>query len=241
METVKYILALPDYIDNVGYIYPIRLKDYDLFSQCTIPLYYSKFDFDEEIQHYPLLDLIVTSGLQNPNIIHSLQTLFSLATRKKVTFALKEDSLDDYSFVIDDEHSITRDNYDVVRQTLMKQNLIFEQKKFKNKIVAEWAEKVIKARAKNGIKMTIEDMISTVSIYKGASYDDLAEQTLYQLNADFQRLNKFKSYDTSISLASVAGVDKLEHFASELNLFKNPYDDLFVSKDKLNKLDSAMT
>lgn len=241
MEKVQYILGKPEYIDGVGDIHPIILNDYDIFIDCATPLYYSKQHFQQDINEFNLLDVIVVLGLKERTILQSLEKLFSLVTRKKTYFVMDEGNLDNYAFVIDKDLSINKDNYDIVRQTIMKQNLIFEPKVFKNKLVQQWAEKVIKARAKNSVKITIEDMITTVSNFKGKSYKEIAEQTLYQLNADFQQITKFKSYDSSIALANIAGLDKLEHFAGGLNLFKNPYDDLFVSKDKLNKLDSAMT
>lgn len=116
----------------------------------------------------------------------------------------------------------------------MKQNLLHEPKVFKNKLVQEWAEKTLKARQKNGVKYGIEDVITTVKNYSGITYQEVMEQTIYQVYADFQRINKLKDYDVAVSF-KCAGAEKIKipYFAEELNMFKNPYDDLFVDKSKL--------
>jgi len=130
-------------------------------------------------------------------------------------------------------------NYDIVRQTIMKQNLMFEPKIYKNKLVQEWANKVLESRAKNSANITFEDFITTVKNFDGLTYDQIMEQSIYQLYADFYRIGKMKEFDKSCLFATVSTEPiSIQHFAQSLEMWKSPYDDLFVDSSKLDKFGS---
>ena len=112
---------------------------------------------------------------------------------------------------------------------------MFEQKIYKNKIVQEWAMQVIESKMKDRAKIGMEEMITTVSIFTGKHYWDLEKYSIYQIYSEFYRIRKSKAYDFSMMAACQgAKVDNID-FAEDLDIYKNPYDDLFVSNDKLNK------
>lgn len=243
--TLNYIFGKPKYLVGIGEIFPIRLNDLDEFNEVSGLLYISRNHF--ESNNIPLLDLLFLSAdhlkTTKENIVLSLEKLFSLVLRKDVFFVVDkrdDDAISRYSFFIDEHHSISNKNYDELRQIVMKQNLMFEQKVFKDKIVQEWANKVIEAKSKNSAKITTEDIITTVSVYKGIDYDKLKDYTIYQLYADFYRVRKIKKHESDIIFRSVSDKVTIEDFAEEIQMFKNPYDDLFVSKSKLSKLNNVM-
>ncbi|MNH66532.1 hypothetical protein D3C73_185650 [compost metagenome] len=239
-ETTKYIFGEPDFTESVGHIYPVKLKDYDQFQEASSVLYYNKHHFGDEFQEFLLLDLIVL-GLREQKFIDDLQTIFTIVTQKEVEFKYDETN-QSYGFILDNTYLINGLNYDEIRQIIMKQNIMFEQKVYKDKRVQAWAEKTMKARSKNGIKMDLEDIISTVSVITGKNYSDLREYTIYQLQSDFNRINKIKSYDTTVSFMCAGDTkSSLTHYAEKVDLFKNPYDDIFVSKDKLSNLNKAFS
>lgn len=231
------ILGKPLFVEDIGEIYPIKMKDYDQFVSCSYPLYYSKAHF-KGFEQYPLLDLLV-EGVKDPNMVPSLEQLFSLVTKKEVRFVSNDLQ---YGFVIDANHVITNLNYDNLRTVVMKQNILHEEKVYENPIVREWAQKVMKAKIKNAPRVGVEEMLSTVSVVKGIPYDVLLEQTYYQLYADFKRIYKIKAYEASVQAAFVSGSKnaKIENFAEEVNMYENPYDNLFVDKNRLNSLNSAL-
>lgn len=136
---------------------------------------------------------------------------------------------------------IDKNNYDQVRSLIMHQNLMNEQKVYKDKLVQEWANKALEAKNRKGIQMTFEDMLSTVSVYAGKHYSELGKYTIYQLQSDFNRIGKLIEYDATISF-KCAGDTKspLKHYAEHVDLFRDPNDDLFVSQDKLKGLNQAM-
>ncbi|KAA9007387.1 hypothetical protein F4V43_02550 [Paenibacillus spiritus] len=235
-ESSNLIFGRPDYIEGVGLVYPIRLKDYDRFQEVSSVLYYSKKHFGEEYDSFYLLDLIVL-GLREDSIIHSLQDIFRIVCRNPdVTFYWVSDS--EYGFKIDENHEINRSNYEIVRAVIMHQNIMIEQRVYKSKLAQEWAEKALKAKSKNGVKILFEDIVSTVSVYTGKHYWDLENYTIYQLQTDYHRINKLKEYDTSIQIMCVSGKGNLGHFSEHVDLFKDPYDDVFIDKEQ-SKLGSV--
>jgi len=122
----------------------------------------------------------------------------------------------------------------------MKQNLMFEQKIYKTEIVQKWADKAMKAKQKNAPKITFEDMVSTVSVSCGKHYSDLENYTIYQIYSDFYRLRKITDFDVSIQYRCAGADIKFQDYAESLDLYHNPYDDLFVSSDKLKGLNNVM-
>jgi hypothetical protein len=169
------------------------------------------------------------------NFLDKFCKLFSLVTLKEVYFIEK-----DLTFWVNDGGYINPTNYEKVRAIIMRQNLIHEQRVYKTKLMNEWAMKAIKAKQKNAPKMSLEDMVSTVSVGAGKNYCDLQEYTIYQIYSDFYRLRKIINYDTTVQYKCVGSDIKLEDYAEDLDLFHNPYDDLFVSSDKLSGLNKAI-
>ena len=239
--SLKYIFGKPSFIDGVGNIYPVRMKDWDEFEENIRPLLLTKKHFQIE-EDVPLLDLIVAVGFQEYIIINNLENIFKIVLRtENVAFVFDEQR---YAFIINEESAIHSRNYDEVRKIIMHQNLLFEPKVYKSKVMQEWAEKVLEARRKNAPNITLEEKITTIAAFNGKHYWDLEEYTIYQIEAEFARICAFKNYDTSSHLFARDYVNpadiKLDHFAEKIDLFKNPYDDLFKSKDKLKNINKAL-
>lgn len=254
MDSVKYILRKPDYVDGVGEIYPITLENYDEFMNMTNIISLSYDHFQEVIENNErkiilarqmgidpddirLYDLIKFLSLEfeNPLVMfRNLENVFSLVLQNTVKFNSQLQT-----FIIDESGEINRDNYDIVREIIMRQNLLFVPKVYKNKLMQEWAEKALKARAKNSIDSTIEDMITTVSVLGGKTYDQLKKYTIYQLKAEFNRILKIETF-RSYQLYKIAGAEDIPnvHFAENIDMFINPYDlsQLVNKDDKLSKV-----
>lgn len=236
MDGLKYIFAQPDYINGIGNIYPVKLKDYDKFRECSRFLYISKNHFGNI--DCPLLVLLFMSakqlGISIDDLIKNLSELFSLVTHTDVKFISNTEV---EGFILNYTNIIYIHNYDELRNIIMKQNLMFEQKIYKNKLIQEWAEKVIKSKQHNSANITIEDLVTTVKVYEGISYKEIMNYTIYQLYADFYRISKLEKFqqDSLFATVSSKSID-ITHFAEKINMFYNPYDDLFVDSNKLNKL-----
>lgn len=235
--SVDHILGRSCAVEGAGQIHPIRLVDYDEFSANSDVLNISRQAFQRN--DFLLLDLIIF-GLQDSAIVKQLEKVLSLVLKKPIVLAADVNG-NMYGFVDDQGNvCVTNETYDRVREVIMQQNLLFEPKMFNDPLAQEWANKVLRARAK-GSTMTIEDMVTTVHVYSGISYKEIEQYTIYQLYASFNRLTLLKGYDTGIAL-KIAGAEKMEvkHYAERLEMFRNPYEDLFVQRDKLGKLDHAL-
>ena len=246
--SLQYIFARPDYVDKAGDIFPIRLIDYEAFEQCSSILYISKNHFKKN--PYPLLFLIFMSaehlGFKNEReLIKEFEKLFSLVARKDFKFVESDDNAWFECEYEEDgvvkKNYINVDNYDAVRTTITKQNLLFEQKIYKTERTRRWAEKALKTKQKKAPKITLEDIVTTVSVSCGKNYSDLQYYTIYQLYSDFYRLRKIAEYDASVHFLCAGAKDlKLQDFAESLDLYHNPYDDLFVDSSKLSGLNKVM-
>lgn len=235
MSQLNHIFSKPTCTEDIDQttsipIYPIKLKDLDEFQRCSYLLNFSKENFEESEK--PLLFLIFAAAgrlnLQYEQLTETFCKLFSLVTQKEVSF--------DYSyFLIGKLKFVGVENYSQVREIIMRQNLIHEPKVFKDPLVQEWANMVLESKTKKGPKITIEDMITTVSVETGKHYAELENYSKYQLFSDFYRIRKMKNYDLSLLARSNGGDVEIVDFAEDLDLYKNPYDDLFVDSSKLDK------
>lgn len=249
MSLLSNIFQKPKAIPSVGEIYPVLMKDYDEFMDNANVISYTYDHFNlEEIapmlgvlsEELKLLDLITLVSKETNTYEQTFDNLckvFSIILRKKVDFTFGHTGVcffDNKGFLID------RDNYDEIRSIIMKQNLIFSQKIYKSRLVQEWANKVLEARAKNAIDITIEDMITTIAVVSGKHYWDLENYTYYQIKAEFARIGKDKAYHTNVAY-QCAGAEKItiEHYAENTDIFKNPFDDVFKSSEN-SKLDKAL-
>jgi len=240
---IKDIFDKPTFIKDAGEIYPAKVKDFDEFSENSGLLYISKNHFDSKVQQYPLFDLIIAScatlGFSFEDITDKFCKLFEIVTHKKVSIGeLKEKLI----FIIGENNFINSDNYEEVRKEIMRQNLIPEAKVYKNELTRKWAEKVLKAKQKNAPKISLEDIITTVSVGCCKHYSDLENYTIYQIYSDFYRLRKMIQFDSDVHYRCVGADIKFEDYATDISsdLYHNPYDDLFVSADKLGGLNKIV-
>jgi hypothetical protein len=135
--SINNLFGEPFLIEGIGNVYPIRLIDWEKFESVVPLLLYSEKNFQTNGE-YPLLDLLIR-GISDDAIADSLEIIFQLALRNNdVKFVIYD--IDQYKFMIDDEHSITSENYPYIRNVIMQQNILFEPKIYKNKEVQKWAE-----------------------------------------------------------------------------------------------------
>lgn len=241
-NSLKYIFAQPEFIEGIGDVYPIKLKDYDKFQECSGILYISKNNF-KNCDDVPLLDLIFVCaeqlGFTPQELILSFEKLFSLVLRKEVKFVEFKSYFD-----IEGKYKIDALNYEILRTVVMNQNIMIEPKVYKTEIMNKWAQKALIAKQKNAPKITMEDMITTIKNYNGFTYEQILEQTIYQINSDFYRIRKMMNHDIGVQYKCSQNYDPssvtVEDFAESLDLYHSPYDDLFVDKDKLGGLEKAM-
>jgi hypothetical protein len=242
--TLDNILNKSIFVENFGNIYPVKLKNWDEFELNLNPVILGKDHIPLNIEDdFPLLDRLFALGRQDENVFMNLCKVFNIiAQSQKFQLLVGEQ---DYVFVNENNQIINRENYDGIRQIILQQNILFEPKIYKNPTIKKWAEKVLASRGKNAPNVTLEDKLSTVSVFSGKHYWELADYTMYQLNYDFNRICKVKNYDTQSMMFANPYADlskfKLEHFAENINMYENPYDGIFKETSSLSKINGAIS
>ncbi|WP_425203604.1 hypothetical protein [Priestia megaterium] len=245
MSHLKNLRGKPTFIEGIGNVYPIKIRDWEKFDNLKELISVKKEHFfieDEAIKNF---DLIMAHAISDIEVRYKVEELLKLTLRCEMLNLVKDD-LGYYGYIVANEETgeITRDNYDKFRSVVMEQNLLIEPKVFKHPAVAKQAEKAMKERAKGGITITLEDKITTVATMDGRDFEDYEDYTYYQLEAKFERISKIEeSRSQSIMFANpYADFSKMKlvHFAESINLRKDPYKDLFKDSSKLKKLDKAV-
>jgi len=258
--SLNYLLAQPDCVEdkinpnNSILIYPIKLKYYEEFSKYAGILYLSKNHFDENFRHFDLLELLFIShqdlGFTIDSFIDNFCKLFNFVTLRDVSFSEQDSGFIFYDDIYNENENIkvkkviNQSNYEQLRDVIMRQNLIIEKKIYKTKLMTEWVEKAMRAKQKTAAKITLEDVVSTISVGCGKHYWELEDYTIYQIYSDFYRLGKIIEHDITVQFKCSQNYDptsiSIENYSESLDLYHNPYDDLFVSSDKLSGLNKVM-
>ena len=250
VNMVSNIFSHSKFIEGIGHVHPIQMKHYDTFMNMAsfITISYDHFDVkDEHKDEVKLLDLLRLHLSQYENkyeLFEKMSDLFTIVLRKKIKYFFDEEKFILCFFNENKKKEltsiITRDNYDELRTVIMKQNLLFEQKVFKSKVKQEWAEMVLKARAKNSVDMEIEDMLTTIAVESGKHYWDLEKYSIYQVKAEFARIGKLKGFETNLAL--IGNTDKIDnlHYAEKTDIHVNPYDTIFKENKTIGKLEKSM-
>jgi len=227
------IFQKPLEFKGVGKIYPIQMKDWDEFESYLQILMLNNTHFEDATES--LLYKLVNIGIENPAIIIGLQNIFNLITRTS-TFQFNWD-LDVLLFVNEEKQFINELMYDELRKVVLHQNLLIEPKVFKNPMMQEWADKVLASRNRKSANVRLEDMVTTVAALSSKHYEDLESYSMYQLKSEFYRHKHIKHYDSIANAYGnpyAASEIELPEFAQDLDLYADPYKDIFKSDKDMN-------
>lgn len=230
------VLGQPKEVENLGKVYPVTLDKYEDFMTHAQILQYTKKHFHADLQEFTLFELAV-SQLISAGALDSFKYMLFLVTDKEWHFYNAQN--EQYMFISDDS-VLNNKNFDEFRDVVMKQNLMYEDRVFKSPMLKRWADKVLDARSKNGADVTLEDIVGVVHIFTGVPYHEIAQYTLYQLKYTFQRVIKLEAHRASVTLLPHREDGKVEPFVDKVELYKHPYDDVFVEKSKLDGLNKAI-
>lgn len=279
---------LPTYIENIGEVYPIKIKEYEVFKKMANKYLLAGRKWVTNIFKYPkdeyLLDYFVKNahiiknmkqgmelielmnGMEeNPEIqelknqlsfltqnemlnysTEEMSKMFSMCLNKKVEFEFisydeKEDVID-YLFKVEGEenYSITKYNYEELRNLIMKQNLLFEPISSPSAQGNEIIQKAIESLNKKSVGMELESVCSVVSVYKGISDTELYEYTYYRLMLDYETIERLNNnIFNALFMAQGSTEAKIQQLCEKIDLQRNPYDGL-LRKHKASSLDKRL-
>jgi len=232
MQSIKqfYILGIPIQIPNIGSAHFVRISDMPEFTllqniltinKDKIISMYKQQNTDEEAIDYFTNHISLYQWIINiPEVKESYLQLFY--------FIFKEDVFD----------KVNDDNFEYLRQLIMEMNCIKEEKINPNPEIQKWIDKSKKFKQGNEI-LTFEDIVTSIAVGTGYTYEYINNLTLYQFNLTFQRISAFKSYDTSTLFSTVSSEKiNIESWCKNIDLFKEESNG--VSRDEFNKLKGSV-
>lgn len=142
-----------------------------------------------------------------------------------------------FSKVFNDESILPKfneDNFCYYRKLVMRMNGIKEEEINPNPEIQEWVEKSKRVKSQNQDEIHFSDIISSVVVYAGRSYEEVRNWSLLQLYHSFHRIGYFKNYDTS-TLFSTVSSDKIDikSWGTHIDLFEN--EKHVITRDELAK------
>ena len=250
--TLNLLFNEPCNIDDKCTIYPISVKDYERFMGYTKYLSLSKKqlmlgDKDNLLQTVILISVAEkTQGqldLTNPKTIDSMNDvledfcrMFSIITKKKIE--CKSSNNGGFYFV-GEKTLIDSNNYDDIREAIMKMTLLKEPKVFKNKEVEKWYYKAMKASQRGKKEIDLDDIISIVVQDMKYTFEYVYNLNIFQLYVLYARINNSVSYETISKFRCVGDVKvKLEYNDGVIpNLYKDTeLGDMLMSESEMQSM-----
>jgi len=237
------IFGLPRELNNVGKVYPIRMKDYLEFCNYSWILKFEKahtYVKSEEISNFEAIiyrefecDLI--KGFEGNDLIklkiYALGQIIRLTIHEEPKFDFSKNQ-----FILSNNKKIDRDNYDEFRNIVMEQNLITKEKIYKSKELEQIFKKARKAKEKESGEgeLGFDEIVSVVRVKTGNTYEELLQETYYQLMTDFLRINEIVNHEDTIIFASQVGTDKIKinSISKKITLMQEDPDETYIKKFK---------
>lgn len=141
-----------------------------------------------------------------------------------------------FAELFDDAHAwdkVDAKTFDYYRDLLIKMNGITVPETNPNPEIQKWIDKSNRVKQQNnddGLDFT--SMISSLFVV-GHSFKDINNLTMYQFYMAFQRLAKFKEYDSTTLFATVAPDVKVENWFKTIKLGEK--ESSFMSKEIFSK------
>lgn len=241
--TDELLQDLPCFILGCGMIYPLKVKEYQSF----LSKYGSLFMFDEEslnmilpkemnkenMTYMSKVILYNSLSLQTQsleygvemggeafikNCLNDLEKAFSIVTKKQIKYNNENNSFTDDSNSI----NINVDNFSDVRKVIAMQNLIKEPTMYED---AEYTQLIMEARRRknkqNGGNINISEMVTYVKNYGKVTYEEIFNENVLQLFADYRSMIQMEYYRTIMNFKLVSSE------VGNTNLAEGFIDDLY--------------
>ena len=244
-------------------LYPVKVKDFKILEKRIMYLLLSKrhYKLDNNVN---LFEYVVGINLARvkqekekrsndevpmelilEEVVKEFEELFTVICREKIKLDYEKMlQTGEISFTNKDHtNMINRNNYEKIRQIVLKQNAIKEPTIFENKLEEQLAQKYMKAmQSKNKGKSISElgDIANFVSCYTGKSYEELYNQNIMQLQADYYRCISLNTHRTNTIFGTVSDKVKInglnEEVISKLSIFAGSVTGILFTGEALSLL-----
>lgn len=215
-------------------IHPVKLLEWEEFSVVSNKYLLYGYDFlwyrteaDEDAKLFDLIVALVSSEvLATEDIgcqaVKDLEKLFSIVTRKFVKYRLNEAN-SQWEIITEDGEVINRDNYDDIRDVIMRQNIIHEPLIVEDEYSQEIIDKGIKALSGGKKDFSFESMVAYVCCFKGIDSKELDDYSYYRLRCDVEMLQRIETNRAiHIYRSQGAKANVINEFKA-FECHKNPY------------------
>lgn len=127
---------------------------------------------------------------------------------------------------------VNEENFDELRALILAMSSIPEDETSSNPEIQRRLDKDREVKSRAGSNIETTDMITSINVATGISYSEIAKQTYFQVQSTFKRIAKFKAYDFTTLMATVAEKVELENWAEHIPLINE--DEQAISRDKFN-------
>lgn len=212
---------------SAGYLAPIKVEEYDDYSASL-----SMMAMDKTYIVYSYLTLPKSPEVND--IINHLvdMNLYEIVQGIPDFRNAYEDVYQKVFLDKKDVKNIAYENFDEVRKTILEMNCLSEESAMIN--LDRNARSYLDTRVQKAVERSkrvkandsnsedspeLEDIVSSVVVGAGFSFEEISNWTMYQLYSSFNRLAQFKTYESSTLFATVASDVNIESWSKKLNLF----------------------
>ena len=241
-------LGLSEFVDGIE-IFPVSILQWKEFEPIASEFLLYGYDFvnyrikpEKEVKHFDLiLSLLSREILETQNtkceIVKRLEKMFNIVTKQKCEFVVNSDgayvkfdtNLKDNKI----EKRIDRDNFDEIRNVIMRQNLIFEPLVVEDEYTQEVIDDMVVARNRTNRGFDFLSMLVYVCCARGLKPKDLQDYTYYQLRCDCEMVQRIEFNESIHAYRSQgAKIDNLDVY-KKLSSLSNPnsWDSFFKKID----------
>lgn len=241
MDDLRYILQEPIELEGIGVLYPLNILEFSKNSHIFSILSVTKNTLlqqvsvkDKEKRDYIENNVknfdVVTS---QPDLILMLAKLFMICFRLNAEDIQVGQEENGNIYFLLKGNRVDRNNYDYVRNQIIKINNIHLPKQAKNAELQKWFDKAKKAKSRTN-NTDMEDIITTIVALTGITFDEIKKMTIYQINKLIERINKIKEYDANIKFICAGAKDvKIDSYLAHLS--DDNEEKLSISLDELRK------
>lgn len=223
-------------------LFPISILDWVEFEQVAPRLLCYGYDFikyrikpdKEDVRPFDLLmavvaDEILKTGNTKCQTVLDMEKMFSMVTKKEVKLDTENVS-DGFKFVVEDRF-ITRDNFDDIRQVVMRQNLIFEPLIVEDAYTQKIIDRAIKTKNRTGGEFDFGAMIIYVCNRRNLTPEQISKYTYYQLRCDNEMIQRMEYNDSVHHYRSQGAKADSMNVYKHMETLTNPYSwDKFFTK-----------
>lgn len=257
---LKDIYGEPEFINGLGYVYPVNNLEFETFSMYSFLLKFSKKHTDKEKnEEMSDFEAVVFGRIKKFGEMDKLKEIFSKMSemeelkfkidcfKELLKITLRVDKVEYIAekeiFYIDSKTGgkvLGAFNYDIFRQIVMRQNIILEEKIYKDKIVEKFMRLRRKKDERNAPNISLESMVNSISVATGKGYDELKKYSYYQIIMDFQRISKEKQQEFKVSKQQEGKISLIE-FAEDIDLYTHRDESYKKNMSELKEIKNAIS